>query len=128
MCVGHRQEILVELLFPRNQPELRHVRLPSATEAVQIVPETPTAATPRECTRYTDVTPDPFGPRIPAGLGSMAHAAMSHILIVEDDRDIAELLQRYLTRAGHVTDAARRRRRGARVRPRARARTWSSST
>jgi DNA-binding response OmpR family regulator len=30
---------------------------------------------------------------------------MSHILIVEDDRDIAELLQRYLTRAGHVTDA-----------------------
>ena len=30
---------------------------------------------------------------------------MSHILIVEDDRDIAELLQRYLTRAGHVSDA-----------------------
>ena len=30
---------------------------------------------------------------------------MSHILIVEDDRDIAELLQRYLTRAGHTTDA-----------------------
>jgi DNA-binding response OmpR family regulator len=30
---------------------------------------------------------------------------MSHILIVEDDPDIAELLQRYLTRAGHVTDA-----------------------
>jgi two-component system, OmpR family, alkaline phosphatase synthesis response regulator PhoP len=30
---------------------------------------------------------------------------MSHILIVEDDRDIAELLKRYLTRAGHVTDA-----------------------
>jgi DNA-binding response OmpR family regulator len=30
---------------------------------------------------------------------------MSHILIVEDDRDIAELLQRYLTRAGHVTEA-----------------------
>jgi DNA-binding response OmpR family regulator len=30
---------------------------------------------------------------------------MSLILIVEDDRDIAELLQRYLTRAGHVTDA-----------------------
>ena len=30
---------------------------------------------------------------------------MSHILIVEDDRDIAELLQRYLTRAGHMTDA-----------------------
>jgi DNA-binding response OmpR family regulator len=30
---------------------------------------------------------------------------MSQILIVEDDRDIAELLQRYLTRAGHVTDA-----------------------
>jgi DNA-binding response OmpR family regulator len=30
---------------------------------------------------------------------------MSHILIVEDDRDIAELLQRYLMRAGHVTDA-----------------------
>jgi len=30
---------------------------------------------------------------------------MSHILIVEDDRDIAELLQRYLTRAGHSTDA-----------------------
>jgi two-component system, OmpR family, alkaline phosphatase synthesis response regulator PhoP len=30
---------------------------------------------------------------------------MSHILIIEDDRDIAELLQRYLTRAGHVTDA-----------------------
>jgi DNA-binding response OmpR family regulator len=29
---------------------------------------------------------------------------MSHILIVEDDRDIADLLQRYLTRAGHVTD------------------------
>jgi DNA-binding response OmpR family regulator len=29
---------------------------------------------------------------------------MSHILIVEDDRDIAELLQRYLTRAGHLTD------------------------
>jgi len=29
---------------------------------------------------------------------------MSHILIVEDDRDIAELLQRYLTRAGHVTN------------------------
>jgi DNA-binding response OmpR family regulator len=30
---------------------------------------------------------------------------MSHILIVEDDRDIAELLQRYLARAGHLTDA-----------------------
>ena len=30
---------------------------------------------------------------------------MSHILIVEDDRDIAELLQRYLARAGHTTDA-----------------------
>jgi len=30
---------------------------------------------------------------------------MSHILIVEDDRDIADLLQRYLTRAGHLTDA-----------------------
>jgi DNA-binding response OmpR family regulator len=30
---------------------------------------------------------------------------MSHILIVEDDRDIADLLQRYLTRAGHTTDA-----------------------
>ena len=30
---------------------------------------------------------------------------MSHILIVEDDRDIAELLQRFLTRAGHTTDA-----------------------
>ena len=29
---------------------------------------------------------------------------MSHILIVEDDRDIADLLQRFLTRAGHVTD------------------------
>jgi DNA-binding response OmpR family regulator len=30
---------------------------------------------------------------------------MSHILIVEDDFDIADLLRRYLTRAGHVTDA-----------------------
>ena len=30
---------------------------------------------------------------------------MGHILIVEDDRDIAELVQRYLTRAGHATDA-----------------------
>ncbi len=30
---------------------------------------------------------------------------MGHILIVEDDRDIAELLQRYLTRAGHSADA-----------------------
>lgn len=30
---------------------------------------------------------------------------MSHILIVEDDRDIAALVQRYLTRAGHTTDA-----------------------
>jgi two-component system, OmpR family, alkaline phosphatase synthesis response regulator PhoP len=30
---------------------------------------------------------------------------MGHVLIVEDDRDIAELLQRYLTRAGHETAA-----------------------
>jgi DNA-binding response OmpR family regulator len=30
---------------------------------------------------------------------------VSHILIVEDDRDIAELLQRYLMRAGHSADA-----------------------
>jgi DNA-binding response OmpR family regulator len=29
---------------------------------------------------------------------------MSHILIVEDDRDIAELVERYLVRAGHTTD------------------------
>ena len=29
---------------------------------------------------------------------------MSHILIVEDDPDIAELVQRYLSRAGHTTD------------------------
>lgn len=29
---------------------------------------------------------------------------MSHILIVEDDRDIAELVQRYLVRAGHSVD------------------------
>ena len=29
---------------------------------------------------------------------------MSHILIVEDDRDIAELVQRYLVRAGHAVD------------------------
>jgi two-component system, OmpR family, alkaline phosphatase synthesis response regulator PhoP len=29
---------------------------------------------------------------------------MSHILIVEDDRDIAELVQRYLVRAGHTAD------------------------
>lgn len=27
---------------------------------------------------------------------------MSHILVVEDDRDIAQLVERYLTRAGHV--------------------------
>ena len=29
---------------------------------------------------------------------------MSHILIVEDDRDIAELVQRYLVRAGHSAE------------------------
>jgi two-component system alkaline phosphatase synthesis response regulator PhoP len=29
---------------------------------------------------------------------------MSHILIVEDDRDIAELVQRYLVRAGHTAN------------------------
>jgi len=30
---------------------------------------------------------------------------MSHILIVEDDSDIAELVQRYLSRAGHSTES-----------------------
>ena len=29
---------------------------------------------------------------------------MSHILIVEDDRDIAELIRHYLVRAGHTAD------------------------
>ena len=29
---------------------------------------------------------------------------MSHILIVEDDRDIAELIRHYLAKAGHTTD------------------------
>ncbi|MCX6552942.1 MAG: response regulator transcription factor [Acidobacteria bacterium] len=29
---------------------------------------------------------------------------MSYLLVVEDDRDIAELVERYLTRAGHVVD------------------------
>ena len=31
---------------------------------------------------------------------------MTHILIVEDDRDIAELIAHYLQRAGHAVDAA----------------------
>jgi two-component system, OmpR family, alkaline phosphatase synthesis response regulator PhoP len=33
--------------------------------------------------------------------------AVSHILIVEDDRDIAELIRHYLARAGHTADVLR---------------------
>ncbi len=43
---------------------------------------------------------------------------MSHILIVEDDRDIAELIRHYLVRAGHTADMLAS---GAEVLPRIRA-------
>jgi DNA-binding response OmpR family regulator len=44
---------------------------------------------------------------------------VSHILIVEDDRDIAELIRHYLTRAGHTADVLSS---GTEVLPRVRAR------
>ncbi len=44
---------------------------------------------------------------------------MSHILIVEDDRDIAELVRHYVTKAGHTADVLAS---GAEVLPRVRAR------
>ena len=44
---------------------------------------------------------------------------MSHILIVEDDRDIAELIRHYVAKAGHTTDVLAS---GAEVLPRVRAR------
>ncbi len=44
---------------------------------------------------------------------------MSHILIVEDDRDIAELIRHYVARAGHTADVLAS---GAEVLPRIRAR------
>ena len=46
-------------------------------------------------------------------------AAVSHILIVEDDRDIAELIRHYLVRAGHTADVLSS---GTEVLPRVRAR------
>jgi DNA-binding response OmpR family regulator len=46
-------------------------------------------------------------------------AAVSHILIVEDDRDIAELIRHYLVRAGHTADVLSS---GTEVLPRVRSR------
>jgi len=39
--------------------------------------------------------------RVPAGRSVLSLRSMSRILVVEDDRDIAELIRHYLERAGH---------------------------
>ena len=46
-----------------------------------------------------------------------SHAAAMHILVAEDDRDIAELISHYLKKAGWTTHVGRGRRPGARLHP-----------
>jgi DNA-binding response OmpR family regulator len=105
---SHGREVLVELLLPRDQPEPRHVALPFCgtlflDTGVEVYGHFTGGHPSDAVTLRIGRAIVPRGPGL--GYDRPAVPLMSHILIVEDDRDIADLLERYLMRAGHLTDA-----------------------